>query len=75
MQKEQMHGELPLGQADVKTLVLHAPDDKEVSFASGEKLTNAGDHVSLKPMPGLGHRRILYAPTTVEAARAFMATA
>jgi pimeloyl-ACP methyl ester carboxylesterase len=66
-------GEMLLRQAQVQTLVLHAPDDKEVSFASAEALASAGDHVTVQPMQGLGHRRILYAPATVEAARSFMA--
>jgi pimeloyl-ACP methyl ester carboxylesterase len=67
-------GDALLRQAGMPTLLLHAPDDKEVSFASAEVLATSGDHVSLVPMPGLGHRRILYATATVEAARAFMAT-
>lgn len=54
------------------TLVLHAPNDKEVSFASAEALAGAGDHVRLKPLPGLGHRRILYAPATLTATVDFM---
>lgn len=55
------------------TLVLHAPNDKEVSFASAEALAATGDHVKLTPLPGLGHRRILYAPATLSAATAFIA--
>ncbi len=55
------------------TLVLHAPNDKEVSFASAEALAAAGDHVTLKALPGLGHRRILYAPATLSASVEFMA--
>jgi pimeloyl-ACP methyl ester carboxylesterase len=66
-------GETLLRQANVPTLVLHAPDDKEVSFASAEALAKAGSHVAVQSMPGLGHRRILYAPATVQAARAFVA--
>jgi pimeloyl-ACP methyl ester carboxylesterase len=58
--------------ANIPTLLLHAPDDKEVAFASAEALATAGDNMVLHPLPGLGHRRILYAPTTVEAARAFL---
>jgi pimeloyl-ACP methyl ester carboxylesterase len=55
----------------VRTLVLHAPDDKEVDFASAEAFAAAGPHVTLLPLPGLGHRRILYAPSTVKAVTAF----
>ncbi|MGL4438405.1 MAG: alpha/beta hydrolase [Bosea sp. (in: a-proteobacteria)] len=54
------------------TLVLHAPNDKEVSFASAEAIAASGDHVTLKALPGLGHRRILYAPATLAASVDFM---
>lgn len=54
------------------TLVLHAPNDKEVPFASAEALGTAGDHVTVKALPGLGHRRILYAPATLSAAVEFI---
>jgi pimeloyl-ACP methyl ester carboxylesterase len=62
-----------LRRVKIPTLTLHAPNDKEVSFASAEVLDSAGDHVTLKAMPGLGHRRILYAPATLAAATEFMA--
>ncbi|MGL4637036.1 MAG: alpha/beta hydrolase [Beijerinckiaceae bacterium] len=68
-------GEHLLRSAKVKTLVLHAPDDKEVAFSSAETLAKAGTFVTMQPMPGLGHRRILYAPTTVAAVTAFMQAA
>ena len=66
-------GDAMLRDAGIPTLLLHAPDDKEVAFRSAERLASAGPHVSLRPLPGLGHRRILYAPQTVQAARAFLA--
>ena len=40
-------------------LVIHAPDDKEISPAEAEALADAGEHVRLVWAPGLGHRRIL----------------
>jgi pimeloyl-ACP methyl ester carboxylesterase len=43
----------------VPTLVMHAPDDKEIPFSDAEDLATAGSHVRLLAMPGLGHRRIL----------------
>jgi pimeloyl-ACP methyl ester carboxylesterase len=58
----------------IPTLVMHAPDDKEVSYKSAEILASAGDFVTLKPMPRLGHRRILYAKETALAATEFMAS-
>lgn len=54
------------------TLVLHAPDDKEVIFENAEAFAAAGDHVRLIALPGLGHRRILYARETIAEAAAFM---
>jgi pimeloyl-ACP methyl ester carboxylesterase len=65
-------GENLLRQAGIKTLVLHAPDDKEVTYSNAEGLAAAGSHVTLQPMPGLGHRRILYAPSTVSAVLPFL---
>ena len=65
-------GDAMLREAGTPTLVLHAPDDKEVSFSNATRLASAGPHVTLEPLQGLGHRRILYAPQTVEAVRAFL---
>jgi pimeloyl-ACP methyl ester carboxylesterase len=59
----------------VRTLVLHAPDDKEVDFANAEAFAAAGDNVTLMPLAGLGHRRILYASATVKAVTLFLAGA
>jgi pimeloyl-ACP methyl ester carboxylesterase len=62
-----------LRQTRVPTLVLHAPNDKEVPFSCAEALAASGGDVTLKALPGLGHRRILYAPATVSASATFMA--
>lgn len=62
-----------LARSGVATLVMHAPDDKEVPFADAELLAGAGPHVTLRPMPGLGHRRILFAEAVHEAAADFIA--
>ena len=56
----------------IPTLVLHAPDDKEVDYLSAEEFAAAGPHVTLHPLPGLGHRRILYARETLRAVTEFM---
>lgn len=40
-------------------LVVHAPEDKEISAQEAVALARAGSHVCLKWAPGLGHRRIL----------------
>jgi pimeloyl-ACP methyl ester carboxylesterase len=65
-------GEQLLKLTTAQTLLLHAPDDKEVPFHEAERLATAGDHVTLRPMPGVGHRRILYAPKTIEAVSGFL---
>ena len=46
----------------VPTLVIHAPDDKEVPAADAKALKGAGPHVHISWAPGLGHRRILSDP-------------
>jgi pimeloyl-ACP methyl ester carboxylesterase len=70
---DEIEGRDMLERLGLPTLVMHAPDDKEVAFASAEAFAAAGDHVILQPMPGLGHRRILYAPSTIKSALAFIA--
>jgi pimeloyl-ACP methyl ester carboxylesterase len=62
-----------LARAGIPTLLLHAPDDKEIPFSDAEELARAGDHVTLRAMPGLGHRRILFAPEVHAAAAEFIA--
>lgn len=56
----------------VPTLLLHAPDDKEVPFSGAEIMAETNETVSLVPLPGLGHRRILYAAATIRAATGFV---
>ncbi len=58
--------------ADVPTLVMHAPDDKEVPYSGAQSMADAHSKVTLLPMPGLGHRRILYSSQTIRAATEFM---
>lgn len=61
-----------LREAAVPTLLLHAPDDKEVPFSGAEYMAEMNDTVTLLPLPGLGHRRILYAASTIRAAAGFI---
>lgn len=61
-----------LREADVPTLLLHAPDDKEVPFSGAELMAETSNVVALQPMSGLGHRRILYAAKTIRAATGFI---
>jgi pimeloyl-ACP methyl ester carboxylesterase len=52
-----MSHQLPLFNG--KVLVIHAPDDREVSFADAQAMARSGSHVTLLPFDGLGHRRII----------------
>ena len=52
-------GDKQLATLDVPTLVIHAPDDREVSADSARSYAGAGDHVEVLWADGLGHRRIL----------------
>lgn len=49
-----------LKEARQPTLIIHAPDDKEIPMAEAERMAGAGPHVTLHAAPGLGHRRILF---------------
>ena len=52
-------------------LIVHAPDDREVSFANAEAMAGAGGHVRLMATPGLGHRRIIADEKVFAALRQF----
>ena len=66
-------GKSQLAEMPVPTLVVHAPDDREVPAGHAELFAQAGDHVRLRWAPGLGHRRILSDPAIVEDALGFVA--
>jgi len=59
-------GEQQLTRLTTPTLVVHAPDDAEVSAQDARRLARAGDHVRLVWAENLGHRRILSDPGVVE---------
>jgi len=61
-----------LRELQLPTLVLHAPDDKEVSFDNAHGFLAAGDFVKLEAVAGLGHRRILYDQRVIDKAAAFI---
>ena len=44
---------------DGEVLVLHAPDDREVSYAGALEMAKSGSHVQHVAFDGLGHRRII----------------
>ncbi len=62
-----------LAETAVPTLVVHAPDDREVSPDHALEMASAGEHVQLHWAPGLGHRRILSDPGVVAETLAFIA--
>ncbi|MDH6232765.1 pimeloyl-ACP methyl ester carboxylesterase [Mesorhizobium soli] len=64
-----------LARLSTPTLVVHAPDDAEVSAEDARNLARAGDHVRLVWAEGLGHRRILSDPGIVQQVVGFVAAA
>ncbi|MDQ6437891.1 alpha/beta fold hydrolase [Mesorhizobium sp. LHD-90] len=52
-------GSRQLARVAIPTLVVHAPDDREVPADDARTYAGAGPHVTLHWAPGLGHRRIL----------------
>ncbi|TIO04938.1 alpha/beta fold hydrolase [Mesorhizobium sp.] len=66
-------GDRQLARTPVPTLVIHAPDDREVSADHARLYAGAGDHVRLYWADGLGHRRILADKGVVERAVGFVA--
>lgn len=53
-------------------LVLHADEDKEVSSRAARLYAGAGPHVRLEWLNGLGHRRIVNSPATIDAIKNFL---
>ena len=53
-------------------LVLHAREDKEVSSRAARLYAEAGPQVRLEWLNGLGHRRIVNSPDTIDAIRKFL---
>ncbi|RWB98962.1 alpha/beta hydrolase [Mesorhizobium sp.] len=66
-------GDRQLASTPVPTLVIHAPDDREVAADHARLYAGAGDHVRLYWADGLGHRRILADRGVVERAVGFVA--
>ncbi|MDX8483246.1 alpha/beta hydrolase [Mesorhizobium sp. VK24D] len=65
-------GDRQLAEAPVPTLVIHAPDDREVHADHAKRYAGAGDHVRLHWAEGLGHRRILADKDVVARAAGFV---
>jgi pimeloyl-ACP methyl ester carboxylesterase len=70
---EEFVGSRQLAALPLPTLVIHAPDDREVPADNARMYAAAGDHVRLLWVDGLGHRRILVDPAVAEAAVRFVA--
>ena len=64
---ESFTGLQQLRSAAIDTLILHAPDDKEVPYADAITLAEAGTFVRLQPVKGAGHRRIIYSEQAITA--------
>jgi pimeloyl-ACP methyl ester carboxylesterase len=56
----------------VPALIVHDPDDVEVPFSEAEAIVRAWPGAALHRTSGLGHRRLLRDPATVDAAVAFV---
>lgn len=66
-QVERMMHDLP-----IRTLVIHAEDDKEVAFSNAQAIARLGSHVRLVKANGFGHRRIVAAPPVTQAVVEFL---
>ena len=60
-------GTLQLARLAIPTLVIHDPDDREVTADSATAFATAGPHVEVLWAEGYGHRRILKAPGVLQA--------
>lgn len=69
---ESFSGREFLSQSQVPSLIIHAPDDKEIPYSDAEDLAAAGEHVRLMSAKGHGHRRILLAKEVHIAAADFI---
>jgi pimeloyl-ACP methyl ester carboxylesterase len=72
---QQFVGAAQLAEVEVPTLVIHAPDDKEVPAEDARAYAAAGRHVRLVWAPGLGHRRIVAGPGVLAELAGFIAGA
>ncbi len=61
-----------LARSGIPTLVLHASEDKEVGAEAARAYADAGPHVTLAWLDGLGHRRIVNSPEAIEAITKFL---
>lgn len=69
---ESFEGRDQLAKIARPTLLVHCRDDRELEFRHAEALAKAGPFVTLEPVKGLGHRRILQARAVVESVTRFV---
>ncbi|RDJ21757.1 alpha/beta fold hydrolase [Bosea caraganae] len=69
---ETFEGRDQLETIGLPTLLIHCRDDRELEFRHAEALAKAGPFVTLEPVKGLGHRRILQARAVVESVTRFV---
>lgn len=55
-------------------LLLHCTDDREIPIENAHQVAIASPTAELKTFQGLGHRKILYAPTVIRSASQFIET-
>ncbi|WP_419912918.1 alpha/beta hydrolase [Hoeflea sp.] len=60
-------GTLQLAELETPTLVIHDPQDREVTADNARAFATAGSHVEVLWAEGYGHRRILKAPGVLQA--------
>jgi pimeloyl-ACP methyl ester carboxylesterase len=61
-----------LAESRTPALVLHAPEDKEVGADAARAYADAGPHVTVTWLDGLGHRRIVNSPEAIAAITKFL---
>ncbi len=64
---DDMDASLLLADCPNPLTILHSRDDQEVAYEAAEKFAQINDRVALRPLDGLGHRRILHAQPSMEA--------
>lgn len=69
---EAFEGRDQLAAIALPTLLIHCRDDRELGFHHAQALAKAGPLVTLEPMKGVGHRRILQAKPVVESVTRFV---
>jgi pimeloyl-ACP methyl ester carboxylesterase len=69
---DELHGDTIAREMKTPLLVIHDQGDREVPYASGERIAEAWPGARLITTEGLGHNRILRDPEVIHAATSFM---